>query len=88
MGKSTSSVNAADDKGKLSPMSHDLEAGVYRSPSPSGSFGVRRTDIDHSKTKDIQLKVDQATRTMEANITAAAARGENLEDLQDKTRMY
>lgn len=71
-------------------MSHDLEAGPYRSPSPAGGSmtSVHRTDIDQSKTREIQQKVDQATRTMEANITAATARGENLEDLQDKTRMF
>lgn len=35
------------------------------------------------KTEDILKKVDQATKTMETNITAATQRGENLDNLQE-----
>jgi len=38
------------------------------------------------KTKAIMEKVDNTTKVMEANIKAATERGENLNELQDKTR--
>lgn len=38
------------------------------------------------KTRTIMEKVDSTTKVMEANIKAATQRGENLNELQDKSR--
>jgi len=58
-----------------------------RSPY-TGSPVVAPAGIVDEKTQKILRKVDEATRTMEMNIAAAAERGENLDDLQEKTSEF
>jgi hypothetical protein len=56
--------------------------------TPSGRQGspaVAPAGIEDERTLEILQKVDEATRVMEINIAAAAQRGENLDDLQEKT---
>lgn len=61
------------------PSNRPTSSGHSAAPTPG-------SNIDSQKTKEIQSKVDTATKTMEQNIHAATQRGESLNELQDKTR--
>jgi len=54
--------------------------------STSGSRPTTGTTVGTEKTREIQDKVNKATKTMEENVQLASQRGESLNELQDKSQ--
>lgn len=68
---------------KAAPRSATGSSALTPTSRPTSS-----TTIDSQKTAEIKTKLDKTTKTMEQNIQAATQRGESLNELQDKTRMF
>jgi hypothetical protein len=81
-GAAVGSATAIDDTMEQVPIRQ--KSSFWGAGRRSGDKGSSTSSTD--RTKEIQSKIDHTTRAMEDNIRAATERGENLDQLHDRTQ--